>query len=91
MMHAALWVPLHRQRVCRCGPLLALQDVEVVVGGVSAGVAFCAERRSEDDQVFGYAGVDQVHGAHGAAGVVEEPFGWVGAYPGVDGRSVGEG
>lgn len=32
------------------------------------------DRLTEDDQVLGDAGVDDVHGAHGAAGVVKHPL-----------------
>lgn len=37
------------------GLLDAGEDVEVVVGGVAAGVAFCAYGGAEDDEVFGDA------------------------------------
>lgn len=40
------------------GELCAGQDVEVVVGGVAAGVAFGADGGAEDDEVFGYAWVE---------------------------------
>ena len=36
---------------------------------------------TEDDQVLSDTGVDHVHGAHGAAGVVEYPFFLVGVDP----------
>lgn len=52
-----------------------------------ARVTLCAERRSENDEVLGDGGVDDVHGAHGAAGVVEDPF-FVGVY--VMGVGLGE-
>lgn len=35
-------------------PLLALEDVEVVIGRVSTRVALGAHRGAEDDEVFGY-------------------------------------
>lgn len=35
------------------GGLGAGEDVEVVVGGVAARVAFCADGGAEDDEVFG--------------------------------------
>ena len=54
------------------GPLLACQDMEVVIGSVAASVALGANGGTEDDEVLGDAGVDDVHGAHGAAGVVED-------------------
>jgi hypothetical protein len=77
------------------GELCAGEDVKVVVGSVSAGVAFGADGGTEDDEVFGYAWgglatrelfvsgrvvvtgltrVNNVHGAHGAASVVEDPL-----------------
>lgn len=65
--------------------LFARQDGEVVVGRVPAAVAFCSDRRTEEDEVLegtesavcidaadskraylGDAGVDDVHGTHGA-------------------------
>lgn len=46
------------ERVGGVGPLLALQDVEVVVRGVATAVALGAEGRTEDDEVLGDAGVD---------------------------------
>lgn len=36
-------------------PLLAGQDVEVVVGGVAAGVALSSDGGAEDDEVLGDA------------------------------------
>lgn len=39
----------------RVRPLLAGEDVEVVVGRVPARVALCADGGAEDDEVFGYA------------------------------------
>lgn len=37
------------------GQLSACENVEVVVGCVSAGVAFGSDGCAEDDEVFGYA------------------------------------
>ena len=34
--------------------------------------------RSEDDDVLGYAGVEDVHGTHSAAGIIEHPLFLVG-------------
>lgn len=39
----------------RVGDLRAGEDVEVVVGGVAAGVAFGADGGAEDDEIFGDA------------------------------------
>jgi hypothetical protein len=75
VMHRPLGVPLHDERVPRRGPLLALEDVEVVVRRVPAGVALGPQRRAEHDQVLGHARVQDVHGPHGAARVVEDPLG----------------
>lgn len=41
----------------RVRPLLARQDVEVIVGRVAARVALRAYSGAEDDEVFGYAWV----------------------------------
>jgi hypothetical protein len=48
--------------------------VEIVVGSVPARVSLCAERGAKDDEVLGYRRVDDVHRAHSAASVVEDPF-----------------
>jgi len=37
-------------------------------------VPLCPEWCPKDDEVFGDAGMDNVHGTHGAAGVVEHPL-----------------
>jgi hypothetical protein len=42
MMHAALRIDLGFVGTGRVGELRAREDVEVVVGGMAAGVAFCA-------------------------------------------------
>jgi hypothetical protein len=67
-------INLWDETACFKGPLLSLEDVEIIVGGVSARVTLCAERSAKDDEVLGYRGVDDVHRAHGAAGVVEDPL-----------------
>ena len=56
------------------GPLLTTENVEVIVQRVQAGVSFGTEGCSGDDEVFGNGGVNDVHGAHCAAGIVEYPF-----------------
>lgn len=48
MVHAARGVDLGREVAGGVGPLLAGKDVEVVVGGVAAGVAFGADGGAED-------------------------------------------
>lgn len=55
-------------------PLLSNKDVEVVIRSVQARVTFRAKRCTEDNEVFGNAGVDDVHGAHGSPSVVEHPL-----------------
>jgi len=76
-VHVAWPVPFHLERAGLERPLLADEDVEVVVGGVEARVALGAEGRAKDDEVLGDARVDDVHRAHRAARVVEDPFGAV--------------
>lgn len=76
-VHVTRSVPLHLQRARLERPLLADEDMEVVVGGVKARVALRTERRAKDDEVLGDARVDDVHRAHRAAGIVEHPFGAV--------------
>ena len=67
-------IPLHLQLARFECPLLADEDVEVVVGGVNSTVSFRAEGRTEDDQVLRDAGVNDVHGAHCTSGIIEDPF-----------------
>lgn len=52
-MHAAGGVDLGLELAGDIGELGTLEDVEVVVGGVTAGVAFGADGGAKDDQVFG--------------------------------------
>ena len=89
MVDLAGAVDLHLQlgRVER--PLLADEDVEVVVGGVHAGVALRAHGGAEDDEVLGDARVDDVHRAHRAAGVAQHPLGGVGVQGDRGGRVFG--
>jgi hypothetical protein len=54
VVHGARAVDFRLEGARREGQLRAREDVEVVVGGVAAGVAFGAEGRAEDDEVFGY-------------------------------------
>lgn len=74
VVHAPGLVHLHLQCTRAKRPLLAAQDVEVVVGGVQARVPLRAQRRPEDDEVLGDRRVDDVHRTHRAAGVVEDPL-----------------
>lgn len=73
-MQAPLRILLAHQLIRRLRPLRALEDEEVIVGGMPPRVTLGAERRAEDDDVLGDARVDQVHAAHAAARVVEHPF-----------------
>jgi len=73
-MHIPRLVSLHLQRA-RCErPLLTLQNMEVIICGVEARVALCAEGGAEDDQVLRNRRVYNVHSAHCAARVVEQPL-----------------
>ena len=76
-VHVTRSVPFHLQLARLERPLLADEDMEVVVGGVKARVTLRAEWRAKDDEVLGDARVDDVHRAHRTAGVVEHPFGAV--------------
>jgi len=73
-VHVTGAVPLHLQRARLERPLLPDEDVEVVVGGVEAGVSLRTQRRAKDDQVLRDARVDHVHRPHRAPRVVEHPF-----------------
>ena len=55
VVHGAGRVDLGLELAGHVGQLGAGQDVEVVVGGVAAGVAFGADGSAEDDEVFGDA------------------------------------
>ena len=55
-------------------PLLTMEDMEVIVRRVKAGVSFGAEWGAEYDEVFSDGGVDDVHGTHSTTSVVEDPF-----------------
>ena len=74
MVHGAFGIAFLDERVRWVGPLLALEDVEVVVGGVATRVALRTQRRAKHYQILRYRRVDQVHAAHCAARVVEDPF-----------------
>jgi hypothetical protein len=51
-----------RLEISRCsGVLLAYKDGEVVVCEVETGVAFGLQGGAEEDQVFGYGGVEDYH------------------------------
>src|SRR5690606_1212418 len=55
-------------------PLLALENVEVVVGPEATRVPLGADRCAEHDEVLGHGGVKEGHRTHRAAGVVEDPL-----------------
>lgn len=55
VVHAARRVDFGLVLAGHVGHLRAGEDVEVVVGGVPAAVAFCADGGAEDDEIFGYA------------------------------------
>ena len=74
VVHAALGISLHDQTVRRRRPLLPLENVEVVVGGMSARVAFGPQRCAEYDQVLGDRGMQKIHGAHSTACIIMDPF-----------------
>lgn len=67
-------VNLLHARVSRVGPLLALNDSEIVVGKEPAGVALSAESSSEHNKVLREGGVQNSHRAHRTASVVKEPL-----------------
>lgn len=48
--------------------------MEIIIGGVTASVALCAQGCAEYNEVLGYGSVDDVHGAHCPAGIVEDPL-----------------
>lgn len=87
VMHAARRIALHLQiwRVER--PLLAHKDVEIIISSMQPRMSLRAERRPKDNEVLSDARVDDVHPAHRAACVAEDPFGRVGV-DGDDGRRV---
>jgi len=73
-MYGAFGVDLGLQATGQEGGLGALEDVEVVVGGMAAGVALGADGGAEEDEILGDGGMQDVHGAHGPARIVEHPL-----------------
>ena len=73
-VHIARAVPFHVQRARLERPLFPDKDMEIVIGGMQTRVALGTKWRAEDDEVLCDAGVDNVHGAHGATCIVEYPF-----------------
>ena len=74
VVHGSRCVALHLQLGRRERPLLADENVEVVIRGVYASVSFRAQRRAENDDVLRDTRVDNVHRTHGTACVVEHPL-----------------
>ena len=58
VVDAALGIDLGLVGTGDVGELGAVEDVEVVVGGVAAGVAFGADGCAENDEIFGDAWLD---------------------------------
>ena len=83
MVHAPRRVPLHLQFRRAERPLLPHKNIEVVVGGMQPRVSLRAEGRPEHNEVLSDARVDDVHRAHRAARVAQDPLGGVG----VDGHA----
>ena len=73
-MHTPSRVPFHLQIRRVESPLFANQDIEVIISGMNTTVTFSANGGTEDDQVFGDTGMNDVHGTHGTSGVVKHPF-----------------
>ena len=73
-MHTPSRIPLHLERTRRERPLLPNEDIEIIIGGVQPRVPLRTEWRSKDNEVLGNAGMDDIHGTHGAAGIVEHPL-----------------
>jgi hypothetical protein len=61
------------QCTCREGPLLARENVEIVVRRVKTSVPLCAKRGAEEDEVLGDTSVNDVHSTHSTSSVVEDP------------------
>ena len=74
MVHVTWPIDLWFKVTRSIGTLLANKDMEVIICSMSSGVTFCANRRSEEDQVLGEGGVKDIHSTHCATGIVEEPF-----------------
>lgn len=72
------FVPLHFERTWPERPLLANEDVEVVICGMQPTMSLGTEGRTEDDEIFSNGCVDDVHGTHGTPSIVEHPFRRVG-------------
>lgn len=74
MMDRTLRIHLFDQTVGPVRPLGPFEDVEVVVGGMAAGVPFGPERGPKDDEVLGDRRMEDVHASHRSASIVEDPF-----------------
>jgi hypothetical protein len=71
MIHLPLLIDLLDKRMRLISPLLALQDMEIIICRMSPSMPFRAYRCTEKNEVFCDGGVDEVHGSHCAAGIVE--------------------
>jgi len=56
------------------GPLLAVDNSEVVIGDEAAGVALSSGGGAEKDEVLGERGMEDGHGSHGTTSIVEDPL-----------------
>lgn len=65
---------LTRKFTSRVCPLLALQDNKVVISQETSGVALGTDRSAKDNDVFGQGSMQNPHGAHSTASIVEYPF-----------------
>jgi len=73
-VHHSRRIPLHLELPGSERPLFSNQDIEVIVCGVQPRVALRPEWGAKDNEIFGDAGMDDVHCAHRAARVIEHPL-----------------
>ena len=73
-MHITWLINLPLKRTRRERPLLALQNMEIIITGVQARMSLRAERRPKDNKVLRQARMDDIHRAHRAARVAEDPL-----------------
>jgi len=74
MVHAALRIDFGFISARSVGELRAGDDVEVVVGGVPACVAFCADCCTKDYKVFCDASMNNIHSTHRAPCIIKNPL-----------------
>ena len=77
-MDTSRWVSLHLEGTWKEGPLFTDKNIKIIVRGMQPCVTFCTQGRTEDNEVFGNACMDDIHSAYSSASVAENPLREVG-------------